>query len=116
MRVRAPKVQEATVFWDCGSSFSVIREPLAKLCAFKGKSKTVSVTTLGGKVTDYLRVKQYTCSLLDESGEVFTFKAYGLESITGRVSPVSFAILRKLFPNVSKKMIELLQQGSVVDF
>ena len=116
MRVRAPKGKEATVFWDGGSSVNFIREAFAKLCGFKWKWKTLSVTTLGGKVTDYLRVKQYTCSLLDESGEVFTFKAYGLESITGRVSPVSSAMLRKLFPNVSKKVIELLQRGSVVDF
>ena len=82
MQVRVTKRHTGSAFWDGGSSSNFVREKFAKLCGFKGKSKTLSVTTLGGKVTDYLKVMQYSCQIIDESGEVYTFKAYGLESIT----------------------------------
>ena len=101
---------------DSGSSSNFVRETFAKLCGFKGSQRTLSVTTLGGKVTDYLTVTQYTCSLIDESGQAMSFKAYGLESITGRVSQISVAKLRKLFPRASEKAIEFLRRGSTVDF
>ena len=116
MKVRAPRGLFASVFWDSGSSSNFIREQFAKLCGFKGRTETLSVTTLGGKVTDYLTVTLYTCTLLDESGTECTFQAYGLESITGVVSQISSTKLRKFFPRSSDKLIELLRRGSVVDF
>ena len=116
MRVRAPQGRMASTFWDSGSSSNFVREAFAQLCGFKGKKKTLSVTTLGGKVTDYLQVTQYSCTIIDDSGEAWTFKAYGLESITGRVSQLPVAKLRKLFPHTSEKVIESLKRGSGVDF
>ena len=71
----------ASTFWDSGSSSNFVRGKFAKVCRFKGRSQTLSVTTLSGKVVDYLTVTQYTCTIFEESGKAFTFKAYGLDSI-----------------------------------
>ena len=105
MIVRVPRGLKATVFWDSGSTSNFIREKFARMCGFKGRSETLSVTTLGGKVTDYLQVTKYVCSMLEETGEVFKFEAYGLENITGRVSHITPEQLRKLFPRMSESTI-----------
>ena len=59
---------------------------------------------------------QYKCTIFDENGEAFTFKAYGLDSITGLVSQLSPALLKNLFPRISEKIVEILRRDTVVDF
>ena len=115
MVVRVPRGIIAAVFWDSGSTSNFIREKFAKRCGFKGKSETLSVTTLGGKVTDYLQVTKYSCTIKDENGESFVFEAYGLESITGRVAQIPLAKLRKVFPETGEHTLQMLQRGDVVD-
>jgi hypothetical protein len=92
MMVRFPRGFVATVFWDSGSTSNFIREEFARRLGFKGKSETLSVTTLGGKVTDYFQVMKYSCSMLDENGVEFVFEAFGLENITSRVTTASTTV------------------------
>ena len=60
------------------------------------------VKTLGGVVTEYTAM-EYTCSLNDLNGEKRNFKAYGMNCITGDVSPMDVHKIRTLFPHVSYK-------------
>ena len=83
---------------------------------FNGTVQTLSVTTLSGVVTEYLTVIEYNCSLMDKNGTVLEFKAYGLECITGSISKVPAAKLRKLFPGVSRQKLKSVERGSKVDF
>ena len=115
MIVRISRGILAAVFWDSGSTSNFIREAFAKRCGFKGKSETLSVTTLGGKVTDYLQVTKYSCTIKDENGESFVFEAYGLESITGRVAHIPLPKLRKVFPDTSDQTLQMLRRGNTVD-
>ena len=115
MKVRAPKGYIASVFWDSGATSNFIREAFAKLCGFKGHKETLSVTTLGGVVTKYLVVTAYSCFLMDEDGIMVSFKAYDLECITGAVSRIPPSKMKKLFPNISTKMISCLERESRVD-
>ena len=115
MLVRVPRGIIAYVFWDNGSTSNFICEEFAKRCGFKGKPETLSVTTLGGKVTDYLQVVKYSCRILDENGDSYVFEAYGLENITGRVAHIPLEKLRKLFPHTSEKTLQLLRRGDKVD-
>ncbi len=115
MQVPAPRGLIASVFWDSGSQSNFIREQFAKLCGFRGKQQTLSVTTLGGVVTEFLTVTEYNCVLKDKNGNMVPFKAYGMECITGRVSQIGFHKLQKLFPGLSRKMIDNLQRADVVD-
>ncbi len=115
MRVPAPKGYIATVFWDSGATSNFVRENFAKLCGFKGSTQTLSVTTLGGVVTEYLTVIEYNCLLRDKNGEMVPFKAYGLESITGSVTKIPTAKLKALFPGLSKEILKSLERGRRVD-
>ena len=46
----------AVVLRDSGCTSNFIRDAFAKQCGFRGKEETLSVTTLGGVVTEYKKV------------------------------------------------------------
>ena len=50
-----------------------MRAAHAKYRGFKGRRENLSVTTLGGIVTDY-SVTTYNCSIRDEEGEFTSLK------------------------------------------
>ena len=105
----------AVVFWDSGCTSNFIRDAFAKQCGFRGKEETLSVTTLGGVVTEYKKVISYQCTLRDENGHLHTFKAYGMDSITGDVSRVDPQKLKQLFPHTPASTLKRLERGSQVD-
>ena len=68
MKVRtAERNITASVFWDSGCTSNFIRDEFARKCGFRGKEVTLSVTTLGGVITDYF--------LRNENGELQSFDA-----------------------------------------
>ena len=109
----AKKGQSANVFWDLGSSLNFIREDFARSCGFKGVEKTLGVTTLGN-VNTVMTVTYYTCSLRDIDGNLESFEAYGMETITGAVSKIGEKRLKKLFPHLPGKTLRTLLRGRVV--
>ena len=115
MLVSAPKGYTAMVFWDNGATSNFVRENFAKLCGFKGKSRTLSVTTLGNVTTEYLTVIEYNCRLIDSNGVVVGFKAYGLDRITGAVTKMPQSKLKKLFPGLSLEKLKCMERGTRVD-
>ena len=117
MQVRsARKGLTVSVFWDNGCTSNCVREEYAKKCGFKGTLENLSVTTLGGVVSDYVSVTTYKCSLLDVNGQIEHFEAYGMETITGAVSKIGYSKIQKLFPHLSDKNIRTLQRVDRVDF
>ena len=92
MVVAAPKrVHSDCVLWELRRATSWGRIWL-KLYGFKGKSQTLSVTTLDNVTTDYLTVIEYNCRLIDCNGDEVLFKAYSLERITGAVTKSCFLV------------------------
>ena len=104
----------ASVFWDLGCTSNFVRDDFAKLCGFKGRKEDLSVTTLGGVVSD-MSVITYKCSLRDVNGNLEFFEAYGMDTITGTLSKISPSRIRKLFPHVSDESIRSLLRGDCVD-
>ena len=115
MQVQAPQGLVASVFFDSGSAANFITEAFAQLCGFRGQSQTLSVTTLGGVVTEFLTVIEYNCQLRNAEGKMVPFKAYGIECITSDVSQVGYDKLRRFFPQVSDELIHQLQRKRQVD-
>ena len=76
MQVSAPRGLTASVFWDSGSQSNFITERFAKLCRFCGEQETLSVTTLGGVVTEFLTVTEYNCKLKDKKGKMVQFTEF----------------------------------------
>ena len=116
MSVRTSKKNiSAVVFWDSGCTSNFIRDEFAKKCGFRGKEETLSVTTLGGVVTEYKKVMSYQCTLRDENGQFQTFSAYGMDSITGDVSRIEREKLKRLFPDTPVSTLQRLERGKQVD-
>ena len=119
MKIPAPKGHIASVFFDTGATINFISENFAKLCGFKGQSRTLSVSTLGNVTTEYLTVTEYDCLLRDELGEIMSFKAYGLERVTGQVTQMPVNQLQKLFPGVPlatlKQMLRAAEKDTLVN-
>ena len=109
------KGETATVFWDLGSTSNFVREAFAKKMKFSGRQERLCVTTLTGTVTDYT-VMTYSCSIRDEENRLHHFEAYGLECITGLLSNISGAVIKKLFPNLPDKEIQSLLRVANVDY
>ena len=116
MSVRTSKNNiSAVVFWDSGCTSNFIRDEFAKKCGFVGKEETLSVTTLGGVVTEYKKVISYQCTLRDENGVFQQFSAYGMDSITGDVSKIEQKKLKRLFPNTPVSTLKRLERRKQVD-
>ena len=109
------KGKSASVFWDTGCTSNFIRDDFAKECGFRGEEVTLNVTTLGGVVTDYKTVISYKCSILDTEGYIHYFNAYGMNTITGDVSKISFRKLKQLFPRTSDESLHTLERDSGVN-
>ena len=109
------KGKVASVFWDLGCTSNFVREGYAKLCGFKGYKENLSVTTLGGVLTDYSSVTTYKCSIRDKDGERQHFEAYGLDCITGNLTMIDLIKIKKLFPHLADKDIRNLDRLGQVD-
>ena len=90
-----------SVFWDLGCTSNFIRDEFAKRCGFKGTVENLSVITLGGKVSEYMSVTTYKCSMITVNGETEFFEAYGMETITGAVTGLELSKIKFL---VSKSL------------
>ena len=104
----------ANTLWDSGCTSNFVREEFAKSCGFKGKEADLSVTTLGSVITD-ITVITYTCFLRDVNGKVESFEAYGMETITGKLSKIGSWRIKKLFPHLSDDTVQMLTRGDRVD-
>ena len=84
------------------------------MAGFKGRQEHLSVTTLGGKVTDYHTVTTYTCSMLATDGNLYEFEAYGMDCITSALTNVNRNVIRRLFPHLDGRTISNLQRANDV--
>ena len=61
-----------------------------------------------------MRVIRYNCSIRDKHGKLWNLKAYGLENITGAMSSINAAVIRRIFPRISDEMIQTVKRETVV--
>ena len=82
---------EARVFWDRGSSLSLITHAWAQKQGLHSCPIIVTIKVVG---QDFQRVttREYTLELVDRAGTRFTIKAVGLPSISTSVSSFSMCM------------------------
>jgi hypothetical protein len=68
--------------------------------------------TMTGNTLNQIPTHLYEVSLLDSTGSIIRFKAYGLDEITGKVSPLDIDLLKRLFPGIA---VDKCRRGSHVD-
>ena len=71
---------QITVFWDNGSTCSLIQISTAEMLGCPGEPVTVSIDTVNGIITR--NTKLYCVELLNHAGERVTMRAFGVENIS----------------------------------
>ena len=103
-----------TVLWDSACTGRFVRHGHAKKMKFPYEEKKLRVTTLGGVIQEIDGVV-YTCSIKDQTGKVHSFKAHGLDEVTGVLGkPISKGIMKQMFPDVVG--VHKLAGASSVDY
>ena len=89
------EMTEMTVFWDNGSTCSLILTETAELLGCPGEPVTVSIDTING----ILRrdTKLYCVELMNNSGERVMIKAFGVENISDVRSVVQLSGVKNKF-------------------
>ena len=89
-------------FFDPGASGNFVSHAFARRKGFRGSKVQVNVEVLGGKC-ELKQTMLYECFLTDRDGVKETFWAYGVDKVVSRFGEVSEELIRKWFPNLSRK-------------
>ena len=93
------------IFWDSGSSISLITEKKAKELKLSGLPVMLSVTTTRGK-WQKVSSHRYNVDLFDRSGRKYQITAFGIDNITNAISHVEVDELVHLFNNINKRDVQ----------
>ena len=95
----------ANVFWDGGSSISLITESMAKKIGLSGSSVKLNVTTVRG-IEQSIESHKYNVVLIDKQGKKYKIIVYGIDNITNEISDIKVEKIIHLFNNINKSEIE----------
>ena len=91
----AGELAQITVFWDDGSTCSLVLTETADVSGCPGEPVTVTIYTINGILTR--DTKLYCVELMNNSGERVIIKAFGVESISEVHSIVEVAGVKQKF-------------------
>ena len=95
----------ANVFWDGGSSISLITESMAEKIGLVGSPVKLNVTTVRG-IEQSIDSHRYNFVILDKLGRKYKMVAYGIDHITNEISDIKIDGMIHLFNDISKAEIE----------
>ena len=107
-------ITEFIVFWDNGSTCSLVQIEMAERLGCPGEPVTVSIETVNGVITRDTKV--YCVELLNHSGDRVVIKAFGVEHISDVRSVVEISAMKDKFsPEVQTQWgkISRRPQGTV---
>ena len=88
-------VTSAVTFFDNGSTCFVVRNQFSRQQILYGKEIMILLTTVNG--TTNLTTKLYLVELVEKEGQKKVVKAFGLDSIAGKLPSVNYGELKKKF-------------------
>ena len=89
------ELSEIAVFWDDGSTCSLVATATAELLGCPGEPVTVSIETVNGVITR--NTKLYCVELINNSGERIIIKAFGVENVSEVRSVVNLSAVKPIF-------------------
>ena len=84
-----------TVFWDDGSTCSLVRTEAAEMLGCPGEPVTVSIETVNGVITR--ETKLFCVELMNNSGDRIVIKAFGVENISEVRNVVNLTAVKNKF-------------------
>ena len=91
------EMTEISLFWDNGSSCSLVLTETAEMLGCPGEPVTVSIETVNGIITR--NTKLYCIELVNNSGERICVKAFGVENVSVVRSVVALTAVKEKFSN-----------------
>ena len=95
----------ANVFWDGGSSISLITESMARKLGLSGSPIRLNVTTVRG-MEQTIESHKYSTALIDKNGKKYKLDVYGIDSITNEISDIRVDKIIHLFNDIHKGDVE----------
>ena len=89
------ELTQLTVFWDNGSTCSLVQIEFAEMLGCPGEPVTVSIDTVNGMITR--ETKLYCVELVSSGGERVLIKAFGVDNISEVKNVVSLAAVKARF-------------------
>ena len=89
------ELAEITVFWDDGSTCSLVLTSTAEMLGCPGEPVTVSIETVNGVVTR--ETKLYCVELMSNTGVRVVIKAFGVENVSEVRSIVDLSMMKQKF-------------------
>ena len=89
------ELTEISVFWDNGSTCSLVLTETAEMLSCPGEPVTVSIETVNGVITR--NTKLYCVELINNSGDRICVKAFGVENVLEVRSIVQLAGVKNKF-------------------
>ena len=84
------------MFWDCGSTLSLITEKKAESMKLKGKEVELEMTVVRGQ-TSRLKSKIYSIALVDLQGRKMEAQVLAIDTISSKIAPVDCKRIAKMF-------------------
>ena len=104
---------KASLFFDTGSNTTYITHSAAsRIHAKRLHSVSLDISTIGKDQKSYSTCL-YEVKLISNKGILYKIQAYGMETITGPVSPLESQVVSKLFPKFEPSL--LTRQSTPVD-
>ena len=100
------------VLWDTGSTVSFITFDKAKEMKLIGNPVKLTIVKVGGDVEEVNSFK-YTLKLFDDKGSIIEIKAFGIDSISNKISPTNMNVIKDLFPECDINELNRPQGGTV---
>ena len=91
----AGELTEISVFWDNGSTCSLVLTETAEMLGCPGEPVTVSIETVNGVITR--NTKLYCVELINNSGDRVCVRAFGVENVSEVKSIVQLAGVKNKF-------------------
>jgi hypothetical protein len=88
--------KKCLVYWDSGSSITLITNRYAKEAGLKGQQVHLGLNGIGDKTQDFI-TKIYKVPLVDRDGKVHEVSAVGIDEISAQVKPVNIKPVLEVF-------------------
>ena len=95
----------ANVFWNGGSSISLITESMARKLGLSGSPVRLNVMTARG-MQQTIESHKYSTVLIDNKGKKYKLNVYGIDSITNEISDIRVDKIIHLFNDIRMRDVE----------
>jgi hypothetical protein len=105
--------RKCLVYWDSGSSITLITNRYAKEAGLKGQNVHLGLNGIGDKTQDFF-TKMYKVPLVARDGTFYEISAVGIDEISAQVKPINIKPVLEVFKGLSSLDTLIIQVGESI--